>query len=475
MPNYNIFSAYFAIQIGDSMKERPAYLKIYDYLKESILNGQRKKDEKLPSLRELSRELSVSITTVELAYTQLLVEGYIYSKAKSGYYVEDISLAGFPEGLTGPASVADSIDEKISSPSYLYDPACFDFNKWKRCMNKVLTEQSGFLMFDSDPQGELVLRREISAYLRRMRGVICSPDQIVIGAGTQQITGQLSLILRHMDINHISFEEPGYTPVRNIFRDHGFTISPTAVKGDGIDIDKLPRNIRSAVYISPSNQFPTGAVMPVGKRGKILEWAQKNESIIIEDDYDSELRYSGQPLPAMQGLDRAGCVVYLGSFSATLFSSLKISYMVLPVRLTEIFKRTKQDYVQTCSKTEQLTLSLFMQQGLFHIHLKKLRRLYAQKLQRVIRTIEKYGDTFLVTRNTASGMNIIIDVKSRKDGAALSAEAAKLGILALPVSTFSSGPAFDTAGFVSMILYYNHIPLAEIEEAIGGLFALWNN
>ena len=153
---------------------------------------------------------------------------------------------------------------------------------------------------------------------------------------------------------------------------------------------------------------------------------------------------------------------------------MKISYMVLPSRMTKIFKSTKRDYVQTCSKTEQLTLSLFMEQGLFHIHIKKLRRLYAQKLQKVIRTMEKYGDSFLVTRNTSSGINIIVDVKTQKSGSTLSEEASKLGILALPVSTFSSDSAFSDAEFVSMILYYNRIPLTDIEESIRNLLTLWN-
>lgn len=455
------------------MKERAAYLRIYDYCKDSILNGRMQAGEKLPSLREYAQELSVSITTVELAYAQLAVEGYIVSKPKSGYFVADIPLTDL--GATSTAvPIAEPADEKqLGLPVYRYDLACFDFNKWKRCINKVLTEHQGLLMFDSDPQGEIALRREISDYLRRMRGVICSPDQIVIGAGTQQIMGQLSLILKRMNINHVSVEEPGYTPVRNIFRDRGFTISPIAVQNDGIDTEKLPRNIRSAVYVSPSNQFPTGSVMPVGKRARLLDWAQRNESIIIEDDYDSELRYSGQPLPAMQGLDRAGRVVYLGSFSSTLFSGLKISYMVLPPQPAHIFEEHKRDYVQTCSKTEQLTLWLFMQQGLYHIHIKKLRRLYAQKLQSVIKTIELYGADFLITRNTASGINIIVAVKSEKDGAMLSKEAADLGISALPVSNFSSAPAFDNPGFVSMILYYNRLPLADIEEAIRALITLW--
>lgn len=447
--------------------KRPYYLQLYDYIKEAILSGEISQGEKLPSLRGLSKSLGLSMTTIELAYSQLSVEGYIYSKPQSGYYASSVLPAKTMEiSQKRDASPLD-LTMEAQSPEFYYDPDCFDFNKWKKCLNKVITEYSPLLFFESDPQGEMALRYEISKYLYQSRGVICQPSQIVIGAGTQQITNQLANILKKMAIGHIAVENPGYVPVRNIFRDRGFAITPVDVGAEGITIDRLPSNIRSAVYVSPSNQVPTGAVMPVGKRYELLEWASKNDSIIMEDDYDSELRYFGKPIPALQGLDARGRVVYLGSFSMTLFSSIKISYMVLPPAMETIFHAIRADYTQTCSKMEQLTLALFMERGFYQTNIKKLRGLYAQKLNAVIRCLTT---DFTAPTDTSSGITVIVKVKSAKPPEALCADAKSLGIIAIPSVSFGENPS---TRFPSLVLYYNQIPLSEIPEAMERLVEKW--
>lgn len=464
----------------DDKSTRPLYLQLYDYVKHQILLGEISRDEKLPSLRNLSESLNLSITTINLAYSQLNVEGYIYSKPQSGYYVSNIShsmdkpmKSDMGDEVTNTESYSlfpFDLEKKDESAILRYDLSCFDFNKWKKCLNKVLTEYPHLLMFESDPQGELALRYEISKYIYRSRGVICNPEQIVIGAGTQQITSHLCLILSRIGINHVAVEEPGYLPVKNIFRDRGFVMTPVDVDKEGIHIYKLPANIKSVVYVSPSNQFPTGAVMPIGKRYELLDWANRNDSIIIEDDYDSELRYFGKPVPALQGLDTNERVVYLGSFSSTLFSSIKISYMVLPEKMANHFKSIRHDYTQTCSKTEQLTLALFMEQGLYQTNIKKLRNLYSQKLQRIISVINKHGKGFIKPTNTTSGINMIINVRSKKTAEELCREARELGVSAIPVSIYTDEPLGDTA---ALIFYYNQIPMEEIENTIKQLIEKW--
>jgi GntR family transcriptional regulator/MocR family aminotransferase len=456
----------------------PLYLQLYTHIKKSILEGGIESAEKLPSLRSLSKSLNLSLTTIELAYNQLLVEGYIHSKPQSGYYVNEIS--------AGMGSVQKPLTENIREESLwtindlsgnsdlkgYYDPTCFDFNKWKKCLNKVLTEYSYLLLKEGDPKGEVPLRYEISKYVYQSRGVVSTPSQIVIGAGTQQIMGQLCTLLSKMGIKHVAVEEPGYLPVRNIFRDRDFAMTPVAVGREGISIPKLPANIRSGVYVNPSNQFPTGYVMPIGKRYELLEWASANDSIIIEDDYDSELRYFGKPIPSLQGLDTSHRVVYLGSFSSTLFPSIKISYMILPPQMADIFDASSRDYTQTCSKTEQLTLAIYMNQGLYQINIKKLRTLYAQKLQAALTALNKYGSDFIRPINSSSGVNMLINVRSSKSNIHLCREASELGISTLPISTFTEEPCGPSA---TLIFYYNQIPLKDIDEAVKQLTVKWKS
>lgn len=479
---------------------RSLYLQIYDNIKHQILAGEAAAGEKLPSLRTLSKTLGVSITTTELAYSQLLVEGYIVSRPQSGYYVAKISPAAqsaasggshaaealasqeVPEAsvAAGSSVIYDIRDYPLEASPYLHDLDCFDFNKWKKCASRVFNEYSHLLLFESDPQGEAALRFEIAKYIYQSRGVSASPDQIVIGAGTQQITSHLSRILMKMGIKHVSLESPGYLPVQSQFRDAGFTLSHIAVGSEGIEIGRLPANIPSAVYVSPSNQFPTGAVMPVGRRYELLEWARANQSIIIEDDYDSELRYFGRPVPALKGLDDGDHVVYLGSFSSTLFPAVKISYMVLPEAMSEIFCNIKDQYTQTCSKAEQLTLALFMEDGYYYTGIKKLRTLYSQKLQTAIAAFTRYGGGFVKPIDTQSGINLTIQVRSRKSAEQLSAEARSLKLQVIPLSQVSEPEAGNEPGqpgtvrhTSTLIFYYNQVPLKELDAKIQQLLEVW--
>lgn len=445
------------------------YIQLYNAIKSEILSGGLHAGEKLPSLRKLSAELGISITTTELAYNQLLVEGYITSRPQSGYYVSKISGAHSNRQSADILNPRDLSSYTVEEPGYIFDLTCFDFSKWKKCSARVFNEYSHLLLFESDTQGEPALRYEISRYIYNSRGVDADPDKIVIGAGTQQITSHLARILRKLNINHVSLEAPGYLPVQSMFRDAGFTVSNIPVSENGIQINRLPANISSAVYVSPSNQFPTGAVMPVGRRYELLKWAQDNDSFIIEDDYDSELRYFGKPVPALQGLDRDDRVVYLGSFSSTLFPAIKISYMVLPEAMIEIFREIKGQYTQTCSKAEQLTLAFFMEDGHYYTGIKKLRNLYAQKLTAVIQAFSRYGASNIVPQDTRSGINLILKVRSSKDAGTLCEEACNMGLEMRPLSELTDQTT------TSVIFYYNRIPLSQIDSVIRALVEKWES
>ena len=305
-----------------------------------------------------------------------LMIGFFVGQSKNIRWDGNGDPAVFTDSLSDEPQVAE--DELIlhDEPSHkIYDLSSFDFVKWKKCFSKILNDYPQTLLFESDPQGELALRHEIAKYVFTSRGVRCHPDQIAIAAGTQQLTVLLSTLLRRMGIDHVAVEDPGYQPVISSFSDRGFAMTKVPVASDGIAIEKLPANIRAAAYVNPSNQFPTGAVMPIARRYMLLDWAQANGSYIIEDDYDSE---------PMQGLDEHSRVIYLGSFSSTLFASIKISYMVMPQSVAQAFNAFRENYTQTCSKTEQLTLALFMERGYYQTGIKKMRRLYSQKLKAVI-------------------------------------------------------------------------------------------
>lgn len=445
----------------------PLYVQLYQSIKSDITTGAIKAGERLPSLRSLSQSLGISITTVQLAYNQLLVEGYTVSRPQSGYYVSQTFHAGPGFSSSADISIAKNFSADKDDSPYIHDSCCFDFNKWKKCSSAVFNQYANRLLYESDPQGEKILRSEISKYLYSSRGVKCSPKQIVIGAGTQQITGQLCRILDKLEISHVSLESPGYLPVQNMFRDNGFAISHIPVHKDGIDISRLPVNISSAVYVSPSNQFPTGAVMPAGRRYQLLEWVKTNDSIIIEDDYDSELRYFGKPVPALQSLDSTDSVVYLGSFSSTLFPAIKISYMVLPPAIIGIFDQIRGRYTQTCSKAEQLTLALFMEKGFYNTGIKKLRNLYSQKLQASLLALSRYGHGKVKAVDTQSGINLILRIRSSKNAEELCSIAKSIGVHMVPVADISDQ---ETS---ALIFYYNSIPLKEIDGIVKALMSLW--
>ena len=462
------------LPVFDDTRQNPYYLQLYSYIKDAIITGEMVTGEKLPSLRSLAVSTGLSITTVEQSYNQLLVEGYIYSKPQSGYYVSKI-LSGrkqtVPKVKDFLQSQVSPLEDVIESgrPDMKYDPDCFDFNKWKKCMNKILTDFSPSLLFEGNPQGEEGLRTEIAKYLYMSRGVACHPNQIIIAAGTQQITNHLATLLRRQGVEHVAVEDPGYLPVRNAFRDRGFAITSVEVKDDGPVIEKLPANIRTAAYVSPSNNAFTGSVMPVGRRYELLQWAKENNSYVIEDDYDSELRYFGKPIPALKSLEDSQRVIYLGSFSSTLFAAVKISYMVLPESMARDFSSIAGDYSQTCSKLEQLTLAMFMETGYYQTHIKKLRKLYSQKLARVVDSFGKQAAGFVDVINTSSGISIILQINSPKTARQLKKDAENLGIPTL----FMGNRASKTGNAASLILYYNQIPLEEIPDAVSSLVKAW--
>jgi GntR family transcriptional regulator/MocR family aminotransferase len=457
----------------DPKSKTPMYYQIYIFLRDGIRSGDIPKDDKLPSLRETAKALGVSVTTIAEAYSQLAVEGYVRTHPKSGYFVSGMD----PVKSSQPAKdhpqtgLQEFLPTEGGDVPYYIDPECFDFIKWKKCWNQILTGYPHLLLTEGDPRGEEALRQEISRYAYQHRGVQNQPGQIIVGAGIQPIIEFLCLLIKKMGISRLAIEDPGFSAVQKIFVQRNFDVLPVPVDADGIRLSVLPRGSNTIAYVSPSNQFPLGSVMPVGKRYALLDWARESGNYILEDDYDSELRYYGKPIPSLHGMDPDGRVVYLGSFSSTLFPSIKISYMILPEMLLPYAMDNMDSYRQTCSKAEQLTLALYMKKGLFQTHVKKLRRLYAQKMQRVSSAIKKDLTGTVRILPSVSGDHMLLSVKKIRPAEDLCQTAKALKLDISPVTYFSEASVTDDAHL--LIFHFANIPMERIDSSIMALADAW--
>lgn len=451
----------------------PLYMQIYDHIKSEILYGHIPHSEKLPSIRELSNNLSLSKTTITAAYDQLLMEGYIYSKPQSGYFVNKISIDNIDNSssLKAEPPVDPHVDFAPSAKKEYTDSTSFDFLQWKKCLNRVLNDYREDLLIEPSPQGELLLRQEIAKYVYQFRGVYCTIEDIIIGAGTQQIMGLLTVILNRLNINHIAFENPGYIPVEKIFHDNNFSISSIPIDSNGMDLTTLKNSFANIAYVNPSNQFPTGTIIPISRRYELLKWASSNNNYIIEDDYNSELRYLGRPIPSLKGLDEDNRVVYIGSFSSTLIPSIKISYMILPKNILSKYMDTMDKYTQTCSKTEQLALSLYMKEGHYQKQIKKLRKLYSQKLQKTTNLIHTKMKDKVSLMSNSYGAHVLLEIDTPLSSYELCEKAEQVKVKATPLDKYTTGSVKSHKPII--LLYHTKIPLESIDTAIDSLYKAW--
>lgn len=446
---------------------QPLYVQLYRYIREEIIQGRLEQDEKLPSIRRLSKSLAISRTTIENAYQQLLVEGYLYSLPQKGYYVsafdktyvnhQETQVVGHPQ-----ARIEDSIQYDFKN-EYV-EVHNFDFNLWRKYMNRVLNYDSHKLYKANHIQGEEELRQEIVRYLRRSRGVTAEPHQIIVGSGGQYLLNILSTLLKQMHIRECAFEDPGFNRAKNIFIHNDFNIVPIPVEAQGLNLEVLRQSQAKLCYVSPSHQFPTGMVMSIDQRIQLLKWASDNKGYIIEDDYNSELRYSGKPIPSMQSFDKDNRVIYLGSFSTVLVPAIRISYMILPNGLFDLYHQNKYRYTQTTSKTEQLALATFMGEGMFEKHIRRLKKNYAKKNTAIIQAVRTYMDEHVTIGGMDSGLHLLLTIKTSLTEQEIVKMAYHKAMLLFGMSEYRIAPREDPNPI--MILSYRGIPSEKIDEAI---------
>lgn len=368
----------------------PVYEALYINIRNDILSGRIREGEKLPSKRSLAQHLLISVTTVENAYAQLLLEGYIHSEPGRGFFVNSLNIPDAPARPSKSIQLADPdeteedyiIDFKVNQSSL----SLFPFSTWSRILRKILSAQDVELLKTVPYNGVYSLRRAIADYLYSAKGMNVDPAQIIIGAGTEFLYGRLLQLLGADSIYAI--EDPGYKKFADISRNQGILWDYIPIDDEGMRIDRLKSSKANIVHVSPANHFPTGIVMPINRRMELLEWAYEDASrFIIEDDYDSELRYVGKIIPPMQQIDNMGKVIYMNTFSKSLVPSIRISYMVLPPILLSRYRKSLSFYSCTVSSFEQLTLARFISGGFFERHINRLKVHYREKRDALIDAI----------------------------------------------------------------------------------------
>jgi GntR family transcriptional regulator/MocR family aminotransferase len=397
----------------DSNSKTPLYVQLYDALKHEIINHY-EIGQKIPSIRKIASVYNVSKNTVEAAFSQLVVEGYIDSVPQSGYLVTDTNYANFN------APEISSVFEPPLCKEYAYDfyPArleksAFSVKLWKRLFVKAVDDSLDMGAY-SHGQGEYELRQQIAQYIIHSRGVNCNPEQIIVCSGFGDSMELLAKILMP-EHSVFAMEEPGYYVALSAFKALGYKIEKIPVLSHGLCLEQLRKTDTKLVYITPSHQYPTGVAMPISQRLKLLQWAHENKSYIIEDDYDSELSYDNRPIPSLQGLDNHERVIYLGTFSKCLSPALRVSYLVLPLALMKRYDALFDRGFARVDLMTQKTLTLFLKEGYFDRHLRKIRAQNKKKHQWLRKFLkEKLGKSMDIV-SQGGGLSIMILPKVKFD------------------------------------------------------------
>ncbi|MDO4541239.1 MAG: PLP-dependent aminotransferase family protein [Bacillota bacterium] len=415
---------------------KPYYFQIYRAIREDIENGLIRPDEKLPSKRKLAQDLKVSQTTVETAYGQLKAEGYIYAKNRSGYYAEELP----------PALKREAVREKIPAPpretteDWLYNfqtgsvnTAHFPFSVWARLTRETLSEDKEKLLTVTPPKGLYELRQEICRFLRRSRGIEADPEQVIVGAGWEYLFGLIIQLLGRDKTYGI--EEPGYPKAPLILSKAGVSWESLAVDNDGVSIDALAESLVRVLHVTPSHHFPLGIVTSAPRRRQLLAWAEAG-GYIIEDDYDSEFRLQGRPIPSIYGMDRGERVIYIKTLARTLAPSLRMAYMVLPRKLLEQYDKELYFYTSTISRIEQHVLTRFIAGGYFERHLNRMRNIY-RKNRRVFLEVIKESPLAreLKVFRDDGGAHLLLQARSLDQATLINSAAAK-GIKITGISAY---------------------------------------
>lgn len=452
----------------------PLHLQVYEGLREAILQGTLKPSHRLPSTRAMAQHLGVSRNTVLLAFEQLLLEGYLESRVGDGTYVThtlpDTSIQkpevrmeqqGKQPQLSRRAQklLQVQVTQYLSQPEYRAFrsgmPALkdFPFEEWRRLHARHWKSPPVQLLSYGDPRGYLPLREAISEYLNASRGVRCTPDQVLITSGSQQGL-ELAARLLMDDGDSIWMEDPGYLGARAAFQASGLSVCPIPIDQEGMQVQHGATHHPNArmVYVTPSHQYPLGITLSLTRRLELLKWARQSEAWILEDDYNSEYRYEGRPLNALQGLDQDGRVIYIGTFSKVLLPAVRLGYLVLPENLIDLFIHARSLVDRMPPGVSQAVLAEFMENGGFERHIRRMRGLYAERQTFFLNLAHTHFPDWLSCQPSPAGMHLVSQLSHPVSDVKLVEEAKKVGVTVRALSPSylqnpKQGLLFGYAGF----------------------------
>lgn len=459
----------------ESKGKSPLYVYLYNSIKADILCGNLKPNEKLPSKRNLAQHLKISIVSVENAYAQLILEGYVYTFEKKGYFV--CKLQELPDMIAPHTPKNDYIhatDKNISVFDFKSNNICsgkFPFSVWAKLMRETLSEKDARLLEAIPYNGVEELRTAIADYLYQFRGVTVSLNQIIIGAGTEYLYSLIIQLLGRESI--FAIEDPGYKKIAMIYHSNDVAYEFIGMDKSGLSIPELKSSKANVAHVSPSHHFPTGIVMPIKRRYELLKWAkEKDGRYIIEDDYDSEFRFVGRPVQTLQSIDANQKVIYINTFSKSIAPSIRISYMVLPKPLIERYVENLNFYSCTVSSFEQFTLAKFIANGYYERHINRMRNYYKKQRDLIVRTLKNsyLGENITILEEN-SGLHFLIKIKTDMSDNEIINAAEKEGINISCLSEYYSNDIGQNTG--TIIINYSGIEYGKIEEAINRLLNIF--
>jgi GntR family transcriptional regulator / MocR family aminotransferase len=472
-------------------RELPLGARLTQLIRRAILERVAPPAHRLPSTRGLAQALCIARNTVVPVYEQLRAEGFVVAGHGSGTYVCRIA----PDALPAAARPAQAVEPRLAAPLafsrrgrryhshplhefWTRQPFCpgqFDFELfphrlWNRLQQRQLRRADPVQLEQGEPGGAPELRQAIAEHVRATRGVRCAPDQVIITDGTGE---SIDLVARLMcdPGDAVLLEDPGYWAATQVLSDHGLRLQPVPVDALGLPVPKLRRGQRAPrlAYLTPSNQFPTGGVMPLARRLEWLQFAARHDTLLLEDDYDSEYRYEGAPFPSLQGQDGAGRVIYLGTFSKTVYPGIRVAFLVVPQGLQRVFADASADFYRDGDQIVQQVLADFMREGHYAAHVRTLRREYALRREAMLRALREalpreFASRRLSVVSGARGVHLTLALPDGIDDRAVAREAIAHGVTAIPLSVYAMRVPWR-----GLVLSFAATPAARIGPLVAAL------